>query len=58
VVEDAVQGVQAGRAAGMAVVAVTTTRKRDDLANADHIVDSLTELRATDFLSLLGKPSA
>jgi beta-phosphoglucomutase len=58
VIEDAVQGVQAGRAAGMTVVAVTTTRKRDDLAEADRIVDSLTELKAADFLRLLAKTSA
>lgn len=53
VIEDAVPGVQAGRAAGMIVVAVTTTRKREDLAKADHIVNSLTELKAADFLALL-----
>jgi len=53
VVEDAVQGVQAARAGGMAVVAVTTTRTRDDLANADRVVASLTELRADDFLTML-----
>jgi HAD superfamily hydrolase (TIGR01509 family) len=53
VVEDAVPGVQAARAAGMAVAAVTTTRSRDDLAEADRVVDSLTQLQASDFLSLL-----
>lgn len=54
VVEDAVPGVQAGKAAGMRVVAVTTTRRRQDLAQADRIVDSLADLKASDFLSLLG----
>lgn len=53
VVEDAVQGVEAGKAAGMAVVAVTTTRSRDDLKQADLIVDSLAELTAKDFDGLL-----
>jgi len=53
VVEDAVPGVQAARAAGMPVVAVTTTRQREDLAQADCIVDSLSELKASDFLTLL-----
>ncbi|UCF43998.1 MAG: HAD family phosphatase [Planctomycetota bacterium] len=53
VVEDAVQGVEAGKAAGMAVVAVTTTRSRDDLKQADLIVDSLAELRAEGFDGLL-----
>jgi len=53
VVEDAVQGVEAGKAAGMAVVAVTTTRSREDLKQADLIVDSLTQLKAEDFVKLL-----
>jgi beta-phosphoglucomutase len=53
VVEDAVQGVQAGKAAGMAVVAVTTTRKRTDLIQADIIVDSLDELKSDNFIKLL-----
>lgn len=55
VVEDAVQGVEAGRATGMAVVAVTTTRSRKDLAGADIIVDSLTQLQARQFIELLRK---
>jgi beta-phosphoglucomutase len=55
VVEDAVQGVEAGRAAGMAVVAITTTRSRKDLAGADIIVDSLSQLRARQFIDLLRK---
>jgi len=56
VVEDAVHGVQAGRAAGMPVVAVTTTRSREELmqAGADRVADSLAELSAPDFLALLG----
>ncbi|MEJ2703410.1 MAG: hypothetical protein P8Z79_13305 [Sedimentisphaerales bacterium] len=53
VVEDAVQCVEAGRAAGMAVVAVTTTRERAALSAADLIVDSLGELTAEDFVRLL-----
>ncbi|MHC4069033.1 MAG: HAD family hydrolase [Planctomycetota bacterium] len=54
VVEDAVQGVAAGKAAGMAVVAVTTTREREELGEADLIVDSLAEAKAEDFEKLLG----
>ena len=48
-------GVQAGKAAGMTVVAVTTTRDRRELAKAqaDRIVDSLAELTASDFRTLL-----
>jgi beta-phosphoglucomutase len=57
VVEDAVPGVQAARAAGMRVAAVTTSRQREDLAQADRIVDSLSELRASDFLDLLQSSS-
>jgi beta-phosphoglucomutase len=53
VVEDAVQGVDAGKAAGMPVVAVTTTRSRADLQRADIIVDSLAQLQARHFVDLL-----
>ncbi len=42
VVEDAPQGVEAARAAGMRVVAVTTSRPRADLHRAHLVVDSLT----------------
>lgn len=55
VVEDAVQGIEAGKAAGMSVVAVTATRKPADLAKADLVVDTLAELRAEDFVKLLMK---
>jgi beta-phosphoglucomutase len=58
VVEDAVPGVQAAKAAGMPVVAITTTRQRENLAQADRIVDSLSELKASDFLALLRSSSA
>ena len=53
VVEDAVQGVEAGKAAGMVVVAVTTTRSRADLVKADLIFDSIAEIKAEDFIKLL-----
>ena len=53
VVEDAVQGVEAGKAAGMPVVAVTTTRIQADLHKADIIVDSLAQLQARQFIELL-----
>ncbi len=57
VVEDAVQGVEAGKAAGMTVVAVTTTRERIALTQADKIVDSLAELKADDFAALISNPN-
>jgi beta-phosphoglucomutase len=46
VIEDAVGGVQAGKAAGAFTIGVTTTRARADLraAGADLVIDSLTEL--------------
>lgn len=53
VVEDAVHGVEAAQAAGMRVVAVTTTRSREELLEADHVVDSLAELNADHFTKLL-----
>lgn len=53
VVEDSIAGLQAGKAAGMAVVAVTTSRRRHELTRADLIVDSLAELSAGDFTRLL-----
>jgi beta-phosphoglucomutase len=53
VVEDAVPGVQAGKAAGMAVVAITTTRIRKDLAQADRIIDRFNEVTAADFIRLI-----
>jgi HAD superfamily hydrolase (TIGR01509 family) len=53
VVEDAVQGIEAAKAAAMRVVALTTTRSREDLLQADLIVDSLAELTARDFAALL-----
>jgi beta-phosphoglucomutase family hydrolase len=53
VVEDAVQGIQAAKAAAMHAVALTTTRSREELLEADLIVDSLAELKADDFFALL-----
>lgn len=55
VVEDAIHGVQAAKAAGMQVVAVTTTRRREELTLADRVVDSLAELNADDFAMLLNE---
>lgn len=56
VIEDAVLGVTAGKAANMSVVAVTNTRPRELLGQADRIVDSLTELTPADFDTLLEFP--
>ena len=54
VVEDAVPGVLAGKAADMPVVAITGTADRQTLAAcADLVVDSLTELTPATFDQLL-----
>jgi len=44
VVEDAVAGVRAGKAAGMKVIAITSTHTKEELHEADHICQSLTQL--------------
>jgi sugar-phosphatase len=44
VVEDAPPGIEAGRAAGMATVAVTSTHAREELGAADVVLESLDEL--------------
>jgi len=44
VFEDALVGIEAAHAAGMRVVAVTTTEREDELVHADWVVDRLDEL--------------
>jgi beta-phosphoglucomutase len=46
VIEDAVVGVAAAKNGGMRAVAVTNTHPREELKDADLVVDSLTELTA------------
>jgi len=55
VIEDAHVGVEAARAAGMKVIAVTTTHPRSSFeeAGASRIVDSLAELNAEVIRSLI-----
>ncbi|MFC1738060.1 HAD family hydrolase [Planctomycetota bacterium] len=53
VIEDAIQGIEAAKTAGMPVVAVSNTRKQKDLKRADLTVDSLAGLKADDFIRLL-----
>jgi beta-phosphoglucomutase len=57
VVEDAVAGVQAAKSAGMSVISLTTTRPRKDLTPADLIVNSLSELKAQNFINLINNLS-
>jgi sugar-phosphatase len=44
VVEDAPPGIEAAKAAGMAVVALPSTHAREELGAADVVLDSLGEL--------------
>jgi 2-amino-4-hydroxy-6-hydroxymethyldihydropteridine diphosphokinase len=53
VIEDAVAGVQAAKAAGMRCLAVTTTNPGAHLAAADRVVPSLTEVSVADIEALL-----
>jgi HAD superfamily hydrolase (TIGR01509 family) len=61
VFEDSPAGIQAGRAAGMFVVAVTTTHPAASLPPADWVVGRLDELRVTDLearLTQFPRPAA
>ena len=55
VVEDAVVGIQAAKAAGARCLAITTTHPREKLSEADRVVDSLEEVSPADFDALLAK---
>ncbi len=48
VFEDSLSGIKSGKAAGMKVIAITTTHKREELSSADKIIDSFSELSLTD----------
>jgi beta-phosphoglucomutase len=50
VIEDAIPGVKAAQLAGMKCIAVTTTNPRQDLSEAEIIVDSLEELQLENFM--------
>ncbi len=49
VVEDAISGVEAAKRAGMRCIAVTNTNTRAALSKADIVVDSLEELKDSDW---------
>lgn len=51
VIEDAPEGVEAGKAAGMRVIAVTTTRPAERLSAADLVVDDLEDERVWKFVT-------
>ncbi len=52
-IEDSPAGIQAGRDAGMKVLAVATSYGREHLTEAHRIVESLTEVTAGDLERLL-----
>mgnify|MGYP001571143100 CR=1 FL=1 len=52
VIEDAVTGIKAAKAAGMKCIAITTTHERNQLQEADRIIDSFDELSMEDIQSL------
>jgi beta-phosphoglucomutase len=58
VIEDSLPGIEAAKAAGMIVIALTTTRKREELTQADVIVNGLYELHVKDFVTILKTKAA
>jgi beta-phosphoglucomutase-like phosphatase (HAD superfamily) len=54
VVEDAVHGIEAANRAGMKSVALVGTATREQLSEADLIVDSLRELSPQSLRALIG----
>jgi len=52
VIEDAIAGVEAAKAAGMKCIAITTTHPRDSLSQADLVVDSLEQVELNTIGSL------
>ena len=58
VIEDSLPGLEAAKAAQMTVIALTTTREREELTQADIIVNTLDELRAKDFVNIFKAKAA
>jgi beta-phosphoglucomutase-like phosphatase (HAD superfamily) len=53
VVEDALHGITAAKRAGMVAIALTGTLERDELGEADAVVDSLRQLSAERIRALV-----
>jgi beta-phosphoglucomutase len=51
VIEDAPEGIAAGKSGGMCCIGVTTTRRPEKLSQADLVVDSLEDERVWEFIS-------
>lgn len=58
VFEDSIAGVRAGKAAGMKVVALTTSHKPEQLKEADMIINDYTEIDFEKLMSLQGEAVA
>ena len=58
VIEDSLAGLEAAIAANMPVIALTTTRRQDELTQADMIVAGLHELGAKDFVAIFKAQAA
>jgi len=56
VMEDAVVGVRAAKNAGMCCIAVSNTCSREDIAEADIVVDSMAEINIKTIQELLSSP--
>ena len=55
VFEDSIAGVEAANAAGMKVVALTTTHTLEELHDADLVIDDYTQISYGKLLSMLKK---
>ena len=53
VIEDAPVGIQAAKSAQMKCIALTTTHPREELIEADHIAENLSEINVNDIRELL-----
>jgi len=53
VFEDAVAGIQSAKAAGMKVIAITTTHTPEELSMADKLIHDYDEISVTDIVTLL-----
>jgi len=56
VIEDAISGVTASKKAGMRCIAVTNTTPREELREADLVIDTLEEITVDDLERLLHQP--
>jgi len=56
VIEDAISGVTASKRAGMRCIAVTNTTPREELREADLVIDTLEEITVDDLERLLHQP--